>query len=332
MMTAIRTVLALAIGLMSASPAALAVQTTNPSDMHWDAGADPCPAVVKTPLEVQAYDAHTYVLRENLCSTWEAPFMYLLVGGKEALLIDTGDVTDPKLMPLAQTVLGLLPTTGGSRLPLVVVHSHTHLDHRAGDPQFQGLPGVTVVAAQLPSVKSYFGFKHWPEGSAELDLGGRIVDVLPAPGHNVAHVVYYDRNTDILFSGDFLLPGRLLVDDYKAYVASAARVAAFVKDRPVSYVLGGHIEKDKGGALFDWQSTSHPNEHPLPLHKEDVLALPAALGRFNGFYTETGGFMIMDPIHNLEALAAAVLLVLGILGYLLYRLVRRLRAKRRNLS
>lgn len=332
MTTAIRTVLALAIGLMSASPAARAVQITNPSDMHWDAGADPCPAVVKTPLEVQAYDAHTYVLRENLCSTWEAPFMYLLVGDREALLIDTGDVADPKLMPLAQTVLGLLPMSGGSRLPLVVVHSHTHMDHRAGDPQFQGLSGVTVVAAQLPSVKSFFGFKDWPEGVAQVDLGGRVVDVLPAPGHNVAHVVYYDRNTAILFSGDFLLPGRLLVDDYPAYVASAARVAAFVKDRPVSYVLGGHVEKNKDGALFDWQSTAHPDEHPLPLGKDDVLALPAALARFNGFYTETGNFVIMDPMHNLEAMAAAVLLVLGILGYLLYRLVRHLKRRHRNLS
>ena len=332
MTTLSRTVLALAFGLMSVSPIALAGQATSPRDMHWDAGADPCPATVKTPLEVQAYDAHTYILREDLCSTWEAPFMYLLVGDREALLIDTGDVADPKLMPLAQTVLGLLPTTGGSRLPLVVVHSHTHLDHRAGDPQFQGLPGVTLVAAQLPSVKSSFGFKDWPEGIAQVDLGDRVVDVLPAPGHNVAHVVYYDRNTAILFSGDFLLPGRLLVDDYPAYVASAARVAAFVKDRPVSYVLGGHIEKDKDGALFDWQSTVHPDEHPLPLGKDDVLALSAALARFNGFYTETGGFVIMNPMHNLEAMAAGMLLVLGILGYLLYRLVRRLRRRRRNPS
>lgn len=327
-----RTILALVYSFVFASPVAFADQTTSPLDMRWDAGADPCPAVVKTPLEVQAYDAHTYILRENLCSTWEAPFMYLLVGNKQALLIDTGDVADPKLMPLAQTVLGLLPAPGGSRLPLVVVHSHTHLDHRAGDPQFQGLPGVTLVAAQLPSVKSFFGFTHWPEGRAELDLGGRIVDVLPAPGHNVAHVVYYDHNTAILFSGDFLLPGRLLVDDYSAYVASAARVAAFVQDRPVSYVLGGHIEKDKDGVLFDWQSTAHPSEHPLPLSKDDVLALPTALAKFNGFYTETGGFVIMNPIHNLEAMAAAALLVLAILGYLIYRLVRHLRVRRRHRS
>lgn len=332
MTTPSRTLLALALGLMSASPLALADETLSPLAMHWDPGADPCPAVVKTPLQMQAYDAHTYILRENLCSTWEAPFMYLLLGDKEALLIDTGDVADPKLMPLAQTVLGLLPTSGGTRLPLVVVHSHTHLDHRAGDPQFQGPPGVTLVAAQLPSVESFFGFKDWPEGVAQLDLGGRVVDVLPAPGHNVAHVVYYDRNTAILFSGDFLLPGRLLVDDYSAYMASAARVAAFVKDRPVSYVLGGHIEKDKDGALFDWQSTVHPGEHALALGKGDVLALPAALAKFNGFYNETGSFVIMNPMHNLEAMGAGVLLVLGILGYLLYRLVRRLKRKRRDLS
>lgn len=296
--------------------------------MHWDAGAADCSKHTAPPIEVHAYDATTYILRESLCTTWEAPFMYLLVGKDKALLIDTGDVVDPKQMPLAATVLGLLPQSGAGKLPLIVVHSHTHLDHRAGDPQFQGLSGVTLVAAQLPSVESYFGFKDWPEGRAELDLGGRVVDVLPAPGHNVAHVVYYDRATGLLFSGDFLMPARLLVDDIGAYAASARRVAAFAQDRPVTAVLGGHVEKDSKDGLFDWQSTYHPDEHPLPLTKADVLALPAALAAFNGFYTETGRFVIMNPIHNLIAFGLVVLLLVVGLGYLIYRVIRRLRSRR----
>jgi hydroxyacylglutathione hydrolase len=299
-------------------------------DMHWDAGAEDCGTSKAPPIEVHAYNANTYVLREDLCATWEAPFMYLIVGNDKALLIDTGDVADPKLMPLASTVIGLLPGDARGKLPLIVVHSHTHLDHRAGDPQFQGLAGVTLVPAQLPSVRSYFGFKDWPEGIAQVDLGGRIIDVLPAPGHNPAHVVYYDRNTGILFSGDFLLPGRLLVDDYSAYVASATRVAAFVQDRPVSHVLGGHVEKDQAGQLLDWESTYHPNEHPLALSKADLLALPAALEKFNGFYTETDGFVIESPMHDLEVFALVVVIVLAGLGMLIYRFIRRRMARRRK--
>ncbi|HEV2111353.1 MAG TPA: MBL fold metallo-hydrolase [Gammaproteobacteria bacterium] len=321
---------ALALALMLALPAARADLAPGSMDMHWDAGAEDCATGKAPPIEVHAYNADTYILREDLCATWEAPFMYLIIGSKQALLIDTGDVADPKLMPLASTVMGLLPAAGAAKLPLTVVHSHTHLDHRAGDPQFQGLPGVTLVAAQLPSVEKFFGFKDWPEGIAQLDLGGRVVDVLPAPGHNLAHVLYYDRNTGILFSGDFILPGRLLVDDLGAYKASAKRVADFVRDRPVSYVLGGHIEKDKSGTLLDWQSTFHPDERPLALGKADVLALPAALEKFNGFYTETGGFAIMNPIHNLIAFAAGVLLLLAGLVYLLYRFIKRRRARRRQ--
>lgn len=312
-----------ALGLSLAPLPASADLAWGSMDMHWDAGARHCTSSKAPPIEVHTYNANTYILREDLCATWEAPFMYLIVGNDKALLIDTGDVADPKLMPLANTVMGLLPAGPRGKLPLIVVHSHTHLDHRAGDLQFQGLPGVIVVPAQLDSVKSYFGFKAWPDGAAQIDLGGRVIDVLPAPGHNPAHVVYYDRNTGILFSGDFLLPGRLLVDDLAAYAASAKRVAAFVQDRPVSYVLGGHIEKNQTGELLDWQSTYHPAEHSLALAKADLLALPAALGKFNGFYTETGGFVIMNPIHNLIATALGVLIVLAALGVLVYRFIRR---------
>jgi hypothetical protein len=59
------------------------------------------------------------------------------------------------------------------------------------------------------------------------------------------------------------------------------------KDRPISHVVGGHLEKNGAGELFTWQSTHHPGERALPLGKADVLALPAALRSFNGFYTET---------------------------------------------
>ena len=312
----------LASTLLLAAGPALAGE---PMQMHWDAGADDCSTYIHSPIQVQQYAAGTYILRENLCDTWEAPFMYLLLGSKQALLIDTGDVADPKQMPLAETVLSLLPGEGQAKLPLLVVHSHGHLDHRAGDPQFQAIPGVRVVGADLASVKAYFGFKEWPEGSATIDLGGRTVDVLPAPGHQPAEVLFYDRSTGLLYSGDFLLPGRILVDDLKAYRASAARAAAFVQDRQVRGVLGGHIEKDEAGRLLDWQSTHHPDEAPLSLDKADLLALPAALAQFNGFYTETGRFVIMNPIHNLIGLGALILVVIAGLGFGLYRLIKRRR-------
>jgi hydroxyacylglutathione hydrolase len=187
-----------------------------------------------------------------------------------------------------------------------------------------------LVPSDLQHVRQYFAFRDWPNGSAQIDLGDRIVDVLPAPGHHPAQLVYYDRNTGLVFSGDFLLPGRILVDDLGAYEASARRVAEFFKDKPVSYVLGGHVEKTRAGDLLPWQSTHHPDEHALQLSKSDLGALPAALRNFNGFYSETGAFVIENPIRDLIAVAAAALLVFIVLGALLYRFIRRRRRLVKN--
>jgi len=238
-------------------------------------------------------------------------------------------VADPAVMPVARTVLALLPTTGTGKLPLLVVHTHGHLDHREGDGQFAGVPGVELVPASVDALVARFGFSRWPAGTARVDLGQRIVDLLPAPGHHPAELVFYDRNTAVVFSGDFLLPGRLLVDDRQAYAASARRIADFVRDVPVRAVLGGHVEKDAHGELFDWQAPRHPDEAPLALPKADLLALPAALDAFNGFYETTGTFVLVAPIRVLWGGALVALLVVGTVVWLVVRVIRR-RGRRRR--
>ncbi|MGN6149397.1 MAG: MBL fold metallo-hydrolase [Rhizomicrobium sp.] len=201
------------------------------------------------------------------------------------------------------------------------------MDHRAGDPQFAKLPNTQVVGYDIDSVKRFYNFTQWPEGVAHLDLGGRVVDVLPTPGHNETEVSFYDRNTALFFSGDFLMPGRLLVDDAGAYLASANRAVAFLKDKPVSAILGGHVEMTAHGGLEPWESQYHPDERALPMTKTDLLALPAALASFNGFYSESGGFTMINSMHTLEALGAGVLIVLVGLIWLLVRFFRRRRAR-----
>jgi hydroxyacylglutathione hydrolase len=296
-------------------------------DLHWNEGAANCASVSQPPLQVHPYNAQTFILREGLCTTWEAPFMYLLIGSAKAMLIDTGDVADPRKAPLAETVLHLVPGDGSAKLPLLVVHTHRHLDHRAGDAQFT-MSNVQVVGFDIDSVRRFYNFANWPDGMAQIDLGDRIIDVIPTPGHNQTEVSFYDRNTGLFFSGDFLMPGRLLIDDSAAELASAKRVAAFVTDRPVGFVLGGHIEMDASGKMFEWQSTYHPNEHVLQMSKEDLLALPAAAANFNGFYTTSGKFTLMNSLRLLIAVMVFTLLALIALGVLLVRsLLRRRRAK-----
>jgi glyoxylase-like metal-dependent hydrolase (beta-lactamase superfamily II) len=177
----------------------------------------------------------------------------------------------------------------------------------------------------LEGVRTFFGFTDWPNGIAHLDLGGRTVDVIPTPGHNPTHVAFYDNRTGTLFSGDFLMPGRLLIEDAAAYRESALRVVDFLKTRPLSHILGGHIELNAAGHTYPFGSHYHPNEHRLELTREDLTELPAAFGSFNGFYARHSNYVLTNPIHNLVALAIIAIAVLILIVWGLRRLWRRVR-------
>ena len=291
-------------------------------EVRWDEGAANCGATSHEPLQIHAYDPQTFILRQNLCASFEGNFLYLLVGSDKALLIDTGAVADSTQMPLAKKVLELLPDKDNAKIPLLVVHTHGHLDHRAGDSQFS-IPSVKVVPADLEAVRAFFGFANWPEGIAQVELGDRTIDVIPTPGHHPAHVAFYDRRTGILFSGDFLMPARLTMEDSSAYHASAVRVVDFVQARPLTHILGGHIELDTAGHAYGMGSHYHPNERRLELSKEDLLVLPAALKGFNGFYTRYPSFILSNPRHNLAALAISAVALLVFIGWTVRRLLRR---------
>jgi hydroxyacylglutathione hydrolase len=299
-------------------------------DVHWNEGSPDCAKNPQPPLQLHQYDGRTFILRENLCTTFEAPFMYLLVGSTKALLIDSGDIADPNVVPLAETVMRLLPGEGPSKLPLLVVHTHRHLDHRAGDAQFTRLSNAQVVGFDIDSVRNFYRFTDWPNGVAQVDLGDRTVDVIPTPGHSETEVTFYDRSTGLLFTGDFLMPARLLIDDSSADVASAERIAGFVKDRPVSHVLGGHIEMNSAGGLFAWESQYHPDEHVLQLTKDDVLKLPAAVRSFNGYYTVRGQFTMENTMRILIVFVVLILVVTVAAVWALVRFIRRRRRARKE--
>jgi hydroxyacylglutathione hydrolase len=292
-------------------------------DVQWNPGAEDCEKSAEPALQIHEYEPQTFILRQSLCSNFEAPLLYLLIGEDEALLIDTGATEDAAQMPLAKAVMNLLPAKGGAKIPLLVLHTHGHGDHRAGDAQFAALPGVKVVPAEVADLRTTLSLPQWPEGSARIALGGRTVDIMAAPGHQEAHLIFYDDRTALLLTGDFLLPGRLMVDDIDAYRASAQRLVAFVGDRPVSHVLGAHVELDKAGELFPGGSQHHPNERALSLSKDDVLGLPAALTDFNGFYSRHANYVVTNPKRNLLVIASAVVLALALIVWGWRRMRRR---------
>ena len=251
-------------------------------DVRWHAGWPSPKHDPETEIQVHAYDEHTVILRQNMSVHYEAPFLYLLFGDKRALLIDTGATPEEEFFPLRRAVDGLiddwLARNPRERYGLVVAHTHGHADHVAADGQFTGRPDTEIVGIGLTEVVAFYGLANWPDGTAELNLGGRVLDVLPGPGHEAAATVFYDRATGLLLTGDSLYPGRLYIRDWPAYVATVDRLAGFCETRPVTHVLGCHIEMaGKSGEDYPVGTTHQRNEPPLELTVEHLYALRRAL-------------------------------------------------------
>jgi len=306
---------------------ALAQPVAGDLDVKWNPGAEDCAANPQPPLQVHRYDATTFILRQNPCADFEAPLLYLLIGDRRAMLIDSGAVEDAAAMPLASTIADLLPEVNGAPLSLLVAHTHRHADHRAGDAQLAKLPGAEIVPIEPEEIVKFYGFKRWFEDTVKVDLGGRIVEAIAVPGHLRDHLLFYDPNTRHAFTGDFLLPGRLLVGDIDAYRASADRAVVYLANKPVTAVLGGHIELDANGEPFPSGSTHHPNERALALDIQDLLSLPAALKDFNGFYSKYPNFIIVNPVRNLLVVAAGAIAVVGLTIWALLRFWKRRKAR-----
>ncbi|MBX3229370.1 MAG: MBL fold metallo-hydrolase [Labilithrix sp.] len=214
-------------------------------------------------------DATTTFLRQSIKTHFEAPFLVLLQGRERSLLIDTGTGDADVRAPVERALRDARPD-------LLVAHSHTHDDHVGGDDQLRGRARTSVIAHDVDAVRSALGIPSLDEPGV-IDLGGRLVDVLAIPGHEAAHVAFYDRATQLLFTGDTLYPGRLYVRDWGAYRASVARLVAFTADRPVKQVIGAHIEMDAREVEYPEKALVHPNEHALPLGLRHLHALHAAL-------------------------------------------------------
>jgi glyoxylase-like metal-dependent hydrolase (beta-lactamase superfamily II) len=236
--------------------------------------------------QVHEYNADFYIIRESGCTDAEKPFLYLLFGKDRAMLVDTGAGAND-IGRFYQTVLRKWLRRNNrdesTPFPLVVTHSHGHGDHTAGDKQFAGMPGATMVPATVEDVSKQFGIAKWPESIGSIDLGGRMIDVIPTPGHQVAAAMYYDRRTGVLLTGDSLYPGRLYVSDFPGFVASTHRVVTFTDGKIVTHLLGAHIEQSSTAYLdYTVGSIYQPHEHSLELSRSHLLELDEALIKLNG--------------------------------------------------
>jgi len=189
----------------------------------------------------------------------EEVISYLIVGQKRALLFDTGmGISD-----IRKIVQGL------TNLPVSVANSHTHNDHVGDNWRFSDIYGMNTaftrqdaqgssadaqaeiapdeICGELPAGfdrKSYttrpFHITHWIHGGEKIDLGGRVLEVIPTPGHTPDSISLWDAASGLLFTGDMYYKGAIYLyrpeTDLDAYEASVKKMAAL----PARLLLPAH--------------------------------------------------------------------------------------------
>jgi hydroxyacylglutathione hydrolase len=262
--------------------------TTGSLDVRWIHGSPARRASAGPPIQVHQYDPHTVIMRQSKSVNYEAPFLFLLFGNDRALLLDTGATEDPATFPLRATVDQLIAQWLAEHRPsggyeLVVAHTHGHGDHVAGDAQFEGRPDTTLVPRELDAVKAHFGFTGWPEQIAPFDLGGRVLEITGSPGHHRAAITVYDPWTGLLLTGDTVYPGRLYAFDFPQFVASLDRMVAMAESRPVTHVLGCHIEMtSRPGRDYPLGARYQPDEPALEMTVGQLRNIRAAAASVAG--------------------------------------------------
>lgn len=252
-------------------------------------------------FEVVELNPGYFVVRQNKCSSVEAPFMYLMVGENGAFLHDTGAYDESgvgevgsELRRLVEEVLARKAKEVGHPINLTVGHGHSHGDHMAGDSAFE-TPAIlssggyiNLVGSSPAQVAKAYGIPHWGNGQqpdetsvGTVDLGGRKLSVIPIPGHEASSVAFYDHNTGDLFTGDSLYPGNVFTNgNWDQHKKSTERLSKFLDNlpkgaKPVRMILGSHVEHSecspgKPGHDLGWGNPNQPNEHSIVLRRSNL--------------------------------------------------------------
>ena len=206
---------------------------------------------------------------------FEEAISYLVIGSERAALVDTG-------MGVGNLEREARKLTA---LPLMVVNTHSHWDHRGENYKFEQVAIHELEAAALgqPVGQEKLRYKTLPgrftrptppefspadwyvppsratrilHDGDSIELGGRVLEVLHTPGHSPGHICLLDRPQRWLMTGDLYYPGTIYTQfdysDLHQLLASAKRLAALEPE-------------------LDWLLPSH-NATPMPSSELPKLA------------------------------------------------------------
>ncbi|MEC8621311.1 MAG: MBL fold metallo-hydrolase [Pseudomonadota bacterium] len=265
------------LGGMTVMPAAAQWDPEHPATGNlrftWIHGSISAKANTDVRVQVHRYNEHTFILRQNPAIHWEAPFMYLLMGEERAVLLDAGATEEAEYFPLRQVVDRVInrwqQANNVPKMPLLVLTLGSETSQIAALGQFENRPDTMVVGNDSVLRSAVLG-GDWPS-KGKLDLGGRVLDVLPTPGLDESAISVFDEWSGILFTGNTLYPGRLVIRDYARYLESLESLADLSRKETLRFVLGGRIEMSaEPGLDYMLRSNYRPNEHALQLTASDL--------------------------------------------------------------
>jgi glyoxylase-like metal-dependent hydrolase (beta-lactamase superfamily II) len=251
----------------------------------WRNGSSNCleKSAREVDIEIFSVNNETFILRENKCINYEAPFMYLLFGNNQVLLIDTGATVSSISFPIQQHVETIIfrwcmkMNKQRKDIQLIVAHSHHHRDHTAGDQQFRNKPLTKIIGTHLNDVIRFFRLNNWPNTIGRYALDNhRHLAIIPIPGHEESSIAFYDCATGLLLTGDSFYPGRLYISNFSANVESISRLINFIRFNHlnITAILGTHIEMTQKSQIdYPMGATYQPNERQLNLSFEELEQL-----------------------------------------------------------
>ncbi|WP_455915133.1 MBL fold metallo-hydrolase [Pantoea agglomerans] len=112
-----------------------------------------------------------------------------------------------------------------------ILLTHGHLDHVGAAAELAAFYGVPVVGPHkadafwlegLPAQSQMFGFPYcapltpdrWLEEGETVQLGNITLEILLCPGHTPGHIVFFDRASHLLVSGDVIFNGGVGRSDF----------------------------------------------------------------------------------------------------------------------
>ena len=200
----------------------------------------------------EEFDAEGQLTHFNNCSD-----IYLIVGEKEALVIDLSNPID-WADNAAESLRTLISERVGEK-PVTVAFTHSHGDHTGMLPAMVEMPGVrfalpeadfTRLADRFPADR----FEFFREGKT-FDLGGLTVETIAVPGHTPGSTAYFVKGHNLLFTGDAVGSGHGVwifnTEGFDQYVKAVPHLIAWLKnpengvDLDALKVFGGHYwQKD----------------------------------------------------------------------------------------